>query len=140
MRVREAVPGELAAVMNVLDGALLSVPLETVEDGIGDGRVLVAVAEDRVLGVVVFEETTRDDGGGGGRILGIGVRRRRRGQGIGRALVAGVVDRVDRVSARFDDRARPFYEALGFTIQQVGEDHYRGWWAPDGATDHQAPK
>ena len=63
----------------------------------------------------------------GSKIDAVAVRRRRRGQGIGTALVEAASDRRGRVTAAFDADVRPFYEALGFAIQPLSEsDRYRG--------------
>ncbi|ELZ03196.1 N-acetyltransferase GCN5 [Natrialba chahannaoensis JCM 10990] len=56
-------------------------------------------------------------------IAAIAVRRRHRGQGIGRALVTGVLESESeserRVTAHFDADVRPFYESLGFSIEPL---------------------
>ncbi|EMA34220.1 GNAT family N-acetyltransferase [Haloarcula japonica] len=123
MYVRTATPGEVPAVMNVLDGAVLSIAVETVRAGIENGDTLVAVSDDdaaaeRVLGALVLD---------GAHIEAVAVRRRRRGQGIGTALVEAALDRRDRVTAEFDADIRPFYEALGFDIEPLDDpDRYRG--------------
>lgn len=118
MMVREARADERPAVMNVLDGAMLAT------DGVGEriaaGEVLVALSEngERVLGALVLD---------GGHIEGVAVRRRRRGQGIGTALVEAVAERCDRLTAEFDADVRPFYEGLGFDIEATAEDdRFRG--------------
>ncbi|MDT3433878.1 GNAT family N-acetyltransferase [Haloarcula sp. 1CSR25-25] len=123
MHVRTANADEIPAVMNVLDGAVLSIAVETVRAGVEDGDTLVAVSGDdpaaeRVLGALVLDGT---------HIEAIAVRRRRRGQGIGTALVEAASDRRGRVTAAFDADVRPFYEALGFAIEPLSEsDRYRG--------------
>lgn len=123
MHVRTANADEIPAVMNVLDGAVLSIAVETVRAGVEDGDTLVAVSGDdpaaeRVLGALVLDGT---------HIEAVAVRRRRRGQGIGTALVEAASDRRGRVTAAFDADVRPFYEALGFAIQPLSEsDRYRG--------------
>lgn len=123
MHVRTATTAEVPAVMNVFDGAILSIAVETVRAGVEDGGTLVAVAGDsdadgRVLGALVLD---------GNRIEAVAVRRRRRAQGIGTALVEAALDRHDRVTAEFDGGVRPFYEALGFEIEPLADsDRYRG--------------
>ncbi|WP_336358601.1 GNAT family N-acetyltransferase [Haloarcula sp. CGMCC 1.6347] len=123
MHVRTANADEIPAVMNVLDGAVLSIAVETVRAGAEDGGTLVAVSGDdetdgRVLGALVLDDT---------HIEAVAVRRRRRGQGIGTALVEAALDRRDCVTAEFDADVRPFYEALGFAIEPLEEpDRYRG--------------
>lgn len=118
--VREARPDERPAVMTVLDSAMLSVDAGTVGDRIESGNVLVATSDDgqRLLGALVLD---------GAHVEAVAVRRRRRGQGLGTALVAAAADRHERVTATFDDRVRPFYESLGFAIEPAAEDdRWRG--------------
>nr|WP_254282969.1 GNAT family N-acetyltransferase [Halomicroarcula limicola] len=100
--------------MNVLDGAALAVDAETVRASMGSGGTLVAVSEDgeRVLGALVLD---------GCRIEAVAVRRRRRGQGIGTALVEAAGERRERLTAAFDADVRPFYAKLGFEIEDGDE-------------------
>lgn len=108
MHVRAATDGDLPAVMNVLDGALLDATL----DEIDAGETLVAREAGRVLGALVLS---------GEEIRAVAVRRSRRDQGVGTALVAAAANRRDRLVARFDPDVRPFYEALGFAIREADE-------------------
>jgi len=112
--VREATVTDLPDVMNILDGAVLAADAVTVRDHIADDEVLVAVSEDRerVLGALVLD---------GERIDAVAVRRRRRGQGIGTALVETAADRRGRLTATFDADVRPFYEKLGFDVVETDE-------------------
>ncbi|WP_058993799.1 GNAT family N-acetyltransferase [Haloarcula sp. CBA1127] len=123
MHVRTAKADEVPAVMNVLDGAVLSIAVETVRAGAEDGSTLVAMSgenetDGRVLGALVLAGT---------HIEAVAVRRRRRGQGIGTALVEAALGRRDCVTAEFDANVRPFYEALGFAIEPLDDPgRYRG--------------
>ena len=119
MDVRTARPADLPAVMNVLDGASLSVDAENVRERIAAGAVSVAVADGRALGACVLD---------GHEIDAIAVRRRRRGQGIGTRLVEHAADAVDgELWADFHRRVRPFYDALGFAVESTDEpDRFRG--------------
>ncbi|MBX0287020.1 GNAT family N-acetyltransferase [Haloarcula salinisoli] len=112
--VRDATVSDLPDVMNILDGAVLRADAAAVQDHIGDDEVLVAVSTDgeRVLGALVLS---------GHHIDAVAVRRRRRGQGIGSALVEAAADRRERLTAEFDADLRSFYEGLGFTIEQTDE-------------------
>ena len=85
--------------------------VETAEDDVG------GLKDGRVLGVLVLD---------GAEIEAVAVRRRRRGQGIGTALVEAAADRRDRLDAVFDAHVCPFYEALGFDVERVEEKRYRG--------------
>lgn len=123
VRVREAIQGELPAVLNVLDGGGLATDHGRLERALARGDVLVAVAgdagrRDRVLGVLALE---------GEEITAVAVRRRRRGQGIGTALVEAAGDRRERLRAGFDARVRPFWESLAFAVEPAGDrGRYRG--------------
>ncbi|GGK57888.1 N-acetyltransferase [Haloarcula sebkhae] len=109
--------------MNVLDGAVLSIAVEIVRAGAEDGSTLVAMSGDnetggRVLGALVLDGT---------HIEAVAVRRRRRGQGIGTALVEAALDRRDQLTAEFDADVRPFYEGLGFDTKPLDDPgRYRG--------------
>ena len=113
--VREATPDERHAVMNVLDGAMLEVETDRVASD--TTTTLVACEGDRVLGALVLD---------GEEILGVAVRRARRGQGIGTALVETAAARRERLVAEFGDRERPFYESLGFETTPLGGGRLRG--------------
>ncbi|WP_159904606.1 GNAT family N-acetyltransferase [Salinirussus salinus] len=116
--VREATVADLPDVLNVVDGAALRVDVDSLRERIASGDVLVAVEEGRVLGTLVLD---------GDRIAAVAVRRGRRDQGIGTALVEAAADRRDRLVAEFDARVRPFWESLGFDIEPADEpDRYRG--------------
>jgi len=126
--VRVATVTELPDVMNVLDGAVLEADAARVRDRIAEAAVLVAVAGDdsqrapsasqtggeRVLGALVLD---------GDHIDAVAVRRRRRGQGIGTALVDAAASRTDGpLVARFRAGVRPFYDSLGFAIDPAPDD------------------
>jgi GNAT superfamily N-acetyltransferase len=121
VRVREAHEDDVLAVRRVLDAAMLESTV--VDDAVARENAFVAVADDRVIGALVLVEHDRvsrpdsvgDVAAGGGRhVDAVAVTRRRRGQGIGRALVAAALEREGRLTAAFDPGVAPFYEALGF--------------------------
>ncbi|WP_135305746.1 GNAT family N-acetyltransferase [Haloarcula amylovorans] len=114
MRVREATAKDLPDVMNVLDGAALSSDVASVRESTASGGTLVAVSEDgeRILGALVLD---------GSHIVAVAVRRRRRGQGIGTALVEAAGARRARLTAAFDADVAPFYQGLGFEIEDSDE-------------------
>ncbi len=119
MYVREATTQDSAAVRNVLDGGLLELDSTYLETAIESDDALVAVREadeqrDVVLGALVLSDS---------EILAIAVRTRRRGQGIGAALVGEALDRNGRLRAEFDARVRPFWESLGFAIEPASEEN-----------------
>lgn len=129
--VRPAAPDDLPGVLGVFDGGALETDTDQVRASIDRGDAFVAVRTDAdatVLGAVVLVPAA--DGESVAEIDAIAVRRRRRGQGIGRALVAAAAaDRYDRLLAEFDASVRPFYESLGFEIAPIDSDsreRYRG--------------
>jgi GNAT superfamily N-acetyltransferase len=128
--VRVARDGEELEVRRVLDGAMLET--EDVTSAAEAGDVLVAVAADGVVGALVLvsgsdvEVPTALEGplGRGMHVDAMAVRRRRRGNGIGRALVEAALDRHGCLTVGFDDDVAAFYEALDFSI--VAGEH-RSW-------------
>lgn len=116
--VRRAAADDLAAVLRVVEGALLAVDADRVRERIAAGEVLVAATgAGTVVGALV-----RD----GERVLAVAVARRRRGRGIGRALVARALGATGRLTAAFDPRVRGFYEALGFSVREGPPDRGPG--------------
>ncbi|AGB35894.1 GNAT family N-acetyltransferase [Natronococcus occultus] len=133
MHVRTADSEDALPVRRILDAAMLE-PGD-VEGRIGDGDVLVAGdrrggadgTDERLLGALVLEPRER-----GAHVAAVGVRRRHRGRGIGRRLVERALERERRLTARFDEGVRPFYERLGFEIEPVDDRRHRGVAAIDG--------
>lgn len=112
VRVRPATASEQPAVANVLDGAALAVDHTRLAAIIDRGDVLVAVAgpgetTDRIVGALVLE---------GRDIAAVAVRRRRRDQGIGTALVEDAASRRTTLLAEFESDVRPFWESVGFDV------------------------
>ncbi|WP_435067996.1 ubiquitin-like small modifier protein SAMP2 [Haloplanus sp. C73] len=131
--VRPATRDDHLDVMRVLDGAMLEIDSETVRDRIAAGDVSVATLGDRVVGALVLD---------GDRVTAVATRKRRRGQGVGTALVSAALADRGRLVAEFDPRVRPFYESLGFDIDSVGgSDRLRGQLAAsrDGGADFVRP-
>lgn len=123
--IRPAVVEDHATIAGVLDSAMLAT--DDLAVAIEKGRVLVAVAGGRVLGALVY--STAD---ASAHVDAIAVRRRRRGQGIGTALVRELARGRERVTAEFDAGVRPFYESLGFTIESLDDDRFRGTFRVEG--------
>lgn len=129
MFVRTASADDALEVRRILDAAMLE-PGD-VEARIDAGDVFVAGDQrggsssdrERVLGTVVLEPLADDPGA---HIAAIGVRRRHRGRGIGRTLIDHALERRGRLTARFDTGVRPFYDALGFSIEPIDDRRYRG--------------
>ena len=149
MRVREARSAELPAVATILDAAMLDT--ENLRDRVRAGDVYVAVAGEartgeaetgeaenssnvRILGALVVEPPVeapkwarnRDTAG---HVVAVAVRRRRRDQGIGTALVEAAAASIGSggpLTAGFDADLRPFYEGLGFEIVATETGRLRG--------------
>lgn len=129
--VRTATPDDALDVRRILDAAMLE-PGD-VETRLEEGNVLVAGdhrggtgrtdGRERILGTIVLE--ARDDVHGA-HVAAIGVRIRHRGRGIGRALIERALEREGRLTVRFDEGVRPFYETLGFSIEPIDEERHRG--------------
>lgn len=116
-RIRRATGDELGDVLGVLDGANLETDADAIRSAVDRDAVFVAEPADddrsSLLGVLVLD---------GDEITHVAVRRRRRGQGIGTALVrAAAADRGSLV-AEFDSSVKAFYEALDFAIEPAAED------------------
>lgn len=112
VRVRPAIAADRPAVANVLDAAALAVDHSRLAEIIDRGDVLVAVAgtgetTDRIVGVLVLE---------GRNITAVAVRRRRRDQGIGTAIVEEAANRRETLLAEFETDVRPFWESVGFAV------------------------
>lgn len=126
MHVREAVPEDVPAVLNVLDGAALETDHDRIHASVKQGQTFVAVrnsdSDGPVLGAIVLD---------GDHIEAVAVRSNRRGQGIGTALIETVAQRRDRLTAEFDADVRPFYDSLDFAVEPAeGDDRFRGVWTP----------
>lgn len=123
LRVRTAAHPEFVPVMRILEGALLEVDAGTLETRIAAGEVLVAVIDESVLGALVLD---------GSYIEAVAVRRSHRNRGVGTSLVAAAADRAGTLIADFDPHVRPFYESLGFDVEER-DGRLRGRW--DGPPD-----
>jgi peroxiredoxin/GNAT superfamily N-acetyltransferase len=112
VRLRRGSNDDVVAAMRVLQGALLDIDGSTVRDAAPDGELLLAEAGDWIVGALVVRD---------GHIEGVAVRRKRRGEGIGSALVeAAVADEDGTVTADFRAGVRGFWKDLGFEVEQEG--------------------
>lgn len=121
MKIRPATEADLQSVLRIVNAAMLEIDAECVERRIDAGNVLVAEEENRVLGTAVLEPEET-----GAHIEAIAVRRARRGQGIGRRLVAFAAERFGTLTADCDPKVRPFYESLEFDIEKRVTDEAEG--------------
>ncbi|WP_442903381.1 GNAT family N-acetyltransferase [Halobacterium sp. KA-4] len=118
--VRRASTRDHLGVMRVLDGANLELPSETAQRRIDAGTVVVADDDNRIVGALVAVGREQ-----GVHIEAIAVRRRRRADGIGTALVEHAAGKWTPLTADFDRSVKPFYDSLGFDCEKRG-DRYRG--------------
>lgn len=125
MQVRTATPDDRLDVVRVVDGALLDV--EDVGAAVERGDVLVATVDgpggdggERVVGAIVLEPRGYDSRGdsGGAHVEAVAVNRSRRDRGVGTALVNAAHDRYGRLTADFRADVRPFWEAVGFAVEE----------------------
>ncbi|MFC7204893.1 GNAT family N-acetyltransferase [Haloferax namakaokahaiae] len=99
-------------VMRILDAGLLEAEAAEVRAKLDAGDCLVGDDSGRVVGALVLD---------GDEIDAVAVSPSRRGRGVGSVLVEAAAERRDRLVAEFDAGVRPFYEALGFTVERAGE-------------------
>jgi GNAT superfamily N-acetyltransferase len=109
--IRVGDPDDLLAAVRLLDAANLDVEAATVEERLDAGRVLLV--DDPPAGVLVARPAEP-----GAHVEAVAVRTARRGRGLGSALVEAAADRWGRLTADCDPRVRPFYESLGFAIEE----------------------
>lgn len=112
MTVRLAEPSDHAELLGILDAAALQTDSEQVREAIERDAVFVATAGERetILGALVLSGT---------EILAVAVRPGRRGQGLGRRLVARAKRSRERLVAVHEHGVAPFWQAVGF--ERVGE-------------------
>ncbi|SEW26077.1 GNAT family N-acetyltransferase [Natrinema salifodinae] len=139
MFVRTATADDAMTVRRILDAAMLEpgdveARIEADDVFVAGDRRCGTTGErgdegERILGTIVLEPI---EGERGAHVAAIGVRRRHRGRGIGRALIDQAIEREGRLTARFDDGVRPFYERLGFAIEPIDGQRHRGVKADRG--------
>jgi GNAT superfamily N-acetyltransferase len=135
--VEPATPDDRLDVLRLLDAAMLETDAATVDERIAASDALVARST-RTGGVVGALVAVRPDPDRL-HVDAVAVRRARRGEGIGSALVAAAVDRgesdtaIETVTVRFDAGLTEFYEALGFaTAEASARGRSRGRVHVDG--------
>lgn len=120
LAVRAATDADATAARSVLDAAMLDVG--GFDGRLAAGDVLVAAVEDRVVGAAMLRPHYVRSGT---HVEAIAVRPRRRGQGIGTALIDAVTARRP-LTAEFDADVRAFYESLGFSVRPLEDGRCRG--------------
>ena len=134
--VEPATPDDRLDVLRILDAAMLETDADAVTDRIAAGDALVArsARTDGVVGALVAVRPDPDRL----HVDAVAVRRPRRGEGIGSALVAAAARRgvrdpaVTVVTATFVPDLRAFYEGLGFAVRPAG--------APGDAADERSER
>lgn len=110
--VRRADEDDVMSVLRVLHGALLDIESDRVREAIADGEAIVAEDRGWVVGALVLD---------GNHVEAVAVRRERRTEGLGAALVEAAARDVDEpLTADFRAGVRGFWEALGFDVERDG--------------------
>lgn len=128
--IREATPDDRVAVARVLDGALLDV--EALGSQVADGHVLAATTGEVIVGAVVVAPdgpSKRSPPSGwpeAAHLRAVAVRRKRRRDRIGSALVRAARRRWSPVVADFEADVRPFYETLDADCEESADGRH---WA-----------
>ena len=116
VELRRADPDDAMPVIRVLHGALLEIDGETVRSAAERGDVFVAEDDGWVIGALVLEDNHID---------ALAIRRERRKQGLGSALVETAVEEIGGpVTADFRAGVREFWADLGFDIEREGARFY----------------
>ena len=135
-----ATPADRLDIVRVLDAAMLQTDVSALTERIAADAVICARFErtGAVVGAVIMTRPATDTA----HIDALAVRRARRGNGIGSALVARAVaaasadPAVGRVTVGFDDALTPLYTDCGFDIaQDDGENRWVGWQRVDIGRD-----
>jgi peroxiredoxin/GNAT superfamily N-acetyltransferase len=116
IELRRAGDEDAMPVIRVLQGSLLEIDASTVRRAVDRGDVLVAEADDWIIGALVREDN---------HIVSVAVRREYRKQGIGSALVeTAAADVGGPVTADFRAGVRGFWQDLDFEIEKEGDRFY----------------
>lgn len=131
--IRPAEPADRLGIRRVIDAAYLEV--EDLQDRIEAGGVFVATASDRVVGTAVIDPEGIDAGDAtdlpeswrdAAYVRSIAVTRRRRGRGIGTALVEAALDAFGPLVGDFEPGVAPFYRTVAAEIRVEADGHH---WA-----------
>ena len=138
--IEPATPADRLDIVRVLDAAMLQTDVSALAERIAADAVICARFErtGAVVGAVIVTRPATDTA----HIDALAVRRARRGNGIGSALVARAVaaasgdSAVRRVTVGFDDPLTSLYTDCGFDIaQDDGENRWVGWQRVDIGRD-----
>ena len=140
LSIRRGDPTDRLAVVRLFDAAMLDTEFDRLSQQLTgtDGAVLIATRGETPVGAVALDYSSASDGKRVAvdddtdpvRITAIAVRRRRRDRGIGRTLIEAAADRVTPrpLTARFDEKVRPFYHACGFEIAPRNDRYWGIRW------------
>lgn len=109
VQIRPARPSDRRTARALVDRAMLQVPDEA--------EWLVAVDGDTIVGSLALV---------GDEVAAVAVRRDRRGEGVGRALLGAAAARRDRLTTTVRPGVRGFYEAAGFDVEHADDGRLRG--------------
>lgn len=109
VEVRRGREGDLLDALRILEGAMLTVGANQVRRRTESGGVLVATVDGRIVGALVRDAE---------HVEAVAVHPDRRGSGIGRRLVEAALAETGRLTAEFRAEVRPFYETLGFSVEE----------------------
>jgi len=138
--IEPATPADRLDIVRVLDAAMLQTDVSALAERIAADAVICARFErtGAVVGAVIMTRPATDTA----HIDALAVRRARRGNGIGSALVVRAVAAasadpvVGRVTVGFDDALTSLYTDCGFDIaQDDGENRWVGWQRVDTGRD-----
>ncbi|MCU4752418.1 GNAT family N-acetyltransferase [Halobacteria archaeon AArc-curdl1] len=121
--------GDIEARIEAEDVLVVTLERQTVEGDIREaigGAIVLEYPDDEQVGSAETDPSEGASTSPARHIRAIAVRRRRRGQGLGTALVEATLERYGTLTANFDADIRPFYEALEFDIERIAGDRYRG--------------
>ena len=108
--VRLARPGEVGAVIDLLDRAMLQFDRSELPERIRHGSVVVITDGEKIHGTAVL---------GGHHIEAIAIAKAWRGKGLGRAIIEAIQRRTEVITASCHPQALGFYRALGFTCYSL---------------------
>ena len=138
--IEPATPADRLDIVRVLDAAMLQTDVSALAERIAADAVICARFErtGAVVGAAIMTRPATDTA----HIDALAVRRARRGNGIGSALVARAVaaasadPAVGRVTVGFDDALTSLYTDCGFDIaQDDDENRWVGWQRVDIGRD-----
>ena len=112
IEIRHGRESDLLDALRILEGAMLKIGASQIRKRTESGEMLVAEIDGRIVGALV-----RD----GEHVEAIAVRPQRRGSGVGHRLIKEALAETGGLTVEFREEVRPFYESLGFDIEEREE-------------------